>query len=190
MVNEKELRKKITAANRRIREAREEDILSLNAFKLAAQEAKKITGQKQFNRYQLSKKTLADSRKLVLLDIQLDKFLNSEWTSREGRDRIYEKRLQTFKQHHKGWDRNDILKLYDEFALDAVERLREAGIFKSDEIINFSRDYSSEQIEQATTQLASMLGEEDAEGNALLTHENALELLEGFIKHNGEVYKR
>lgn len=178
MVDKKEVRKKLKRANARLAYMRKKDLGKLSAIPLALREHAKITGAMS-ETFKMGRKP--DMKTLEKLDTQLDRFLQSKWTTEKGRNEIYEKRLKTFAtDKNLKLERNLALKLFDVFSTDVYEMAREKGLLDSTQLIELIKNEDNtndalefEQALQSVLELSKRNGYDNAD--AVQDIETALE---------------
>lgn len=118
-----ELQKKIDIVNGRLSDMYEQDYANLQAVKINKEQLRKILGEDTQRRYYPNVNELTDEQ-VEKVTVIADKFIESDWTTEEGRNRIYEKRLSSFENNNK-LDKETALKLYDIFSTDIYHEMIE-----------------------------------------------------------------
>jgi hypothetical protein len=159
MVDKKELATKIKRANARLAYMRKKGYDNLSVVPLALREHGKITGADKPSNFKMGRKTSV--KKLEQIDRQIDKFLNSKWTTSKGRSEILEKRLDAFTRNAKQSDKDRVynmsrkqaLTLFDTFATDVYEKAASLGMLDSRQLVDIikSTNASADKIEKALT---------------------------------------
>lgn len=129
-----ELQKKIDIVNGRLSDIYEQDYSSLQAVKINKEQLRKILGEDTQRRYYPNASELTDAQVEKIMVIA-DKFIESDWTTEEGRNRIYEKRLSSFENNNK-LDKETALKLYDIFSTDIYHEMIEKRQLDSKQFVD------------------------------------------------------
>ena len=130
------------------KQGKEDNVLSLHAFKSIIQRVKMITGQKRKGLYYTSIERIKESD-IKLLNRQLERFIESPQATAQGREEIYKKAVKTFSLNY-GFDANLALSIMDTFQTDAYNKLLEMGIISSDQAVKmYSIGGSETQVENA-----------------------------------------
>jgi hypothetical protein len=134
----KETQRKVATANKRLQRMRQQGYGNLSVIPLALREYSKITGKKA-DTFKIGK--APSEEKLELINRQIDKFLQSDWTTSAGRKRIVEKRKATFKDVTKwGLTEKETVRLFDLFDTDAYSKAVEKGALDSRQAIDLIRE--------------------------------------------------
>lgn len=152
--NRRKLEEKIRESNGILATMYDTGYGDLSIVKMFTDQSRKILGMDKRPKY-LPEMSEMDDKTAYKLEVVMDKFLNSDWTSEEGRERIFEKRLGTFSDRFK-LEREDALKIYDIFETDAYHKMIEKGIMDSKQFIDLvkrNKDMKELKIEQAITAL-------------------------------------
>ena len=138
MSNVSDVRKKLNRANKRLATMRRKGLGDLSVIPLALREYAKISGETADVFKMPSDKSTA---KLKRTERQLDKFLNSKWTSQKGRAEIYRKRLDTFeKKEELKLSKTQALKFFDIVNTDVYSKLKDMGHMDSEQIVELVRN--------------------------------------------------
>lgn len=133
-----DVRKKINRANKRLATMRRKGLGDLSVIPLALREYSKISGEMSDVFKMPTDKSEA---RLKRTERQLDKFLNSKWTSQKGRAEIYRKRLATFeKKEELKLSKTQALKFFDIVNTDVYSKLKEMGYMDSEQIVELVRE--------------------------------------------------
>ena len=161
MTDKKELRKKIKRANSRLDTLRKKGYGSISAIPLALKQMEIATGEKQKKYFKMGRnKTEQDLEKI---DAQVDRFLNSNWSTIRGIKAIVTKSTSTLKKNSNLSD-EQLANVIDTFQLDVYSKAMEIGGLSSKQIVNLAKDgnnYSSKDFEQAFTKYIDKLAEKD-----------------------------
>lgn len=152
--NRRKLEEKIQESNGILAVMYDTGYGDLSVVKMFTDQARKILGMDKRPKY-LPEISEIDDKTAYKLDIVMDKFINSDWTSEEGRERIFEKRLGTFSERF-GMERDEVLKIYDIFETDAYHKMVEKGLMDSHQFIDLikrNKDIKELKIEQAISAL-------------------------------------
>lgn len=171
------LERQVRLANRRIQSMKSQGYGNLTVIDRALKEAKKITGTSE----KFTVKGVNSNKKRSILSAQLDKFLNSKWTTESGRKDILEKRINTFMSDgEKGYSmtRAQVLKLFDLFETDEYHKVIEKKMLDSKQMIDIIKkndDVSSHELEHI---LSELVKSKTPQGESRLFVEDAIENIE------------
>lgn len=133
-----DVRRKINRANKRLATMRKKGLGDLSVIPLALREYSKISGETADTFKMPTDKSEA---RLKRTERQLDKFLNSKWTSQKGRAEIYRRRLATFeKKEELKLSKTQALKFFDIVNTDVYSKLKEMGYMDSEQIVELVRN--------------------------------------------------
>lgn len=152
--NRRKLEEKIQKSNGILATMYDTGYGDLSVVKMFTDQSRKILGMGERPKY-LPKISEIDDKTAYKLEVIMDKFINSDWTSEEGRERIFEKRLGTFSDRFK-LEREDALKIYDIFETDAYHKMIEKGLMDSKQFVDLikrNKDVQEIKIEQAVIAL-------------------------------------
>ena len=161
MTDKKELRKKIKRANSRLDTLRKKGYGNISAIPLALKQMEIATGEKQKKHFKMGRnKTEQDLEKI---DAQVDRFLNSNWSTIRGIKAIVTKSAATLQKNSELTD-EQIASVIDTFQLDVYSKATELGGISSKQIVNLAKDgnnYSGKDFEKALTEYVDKLAEKD-----------------------------
>ena len=161
MTDKKELRKKIKRANSRLDTLRKKGYGNISAIPLALKQMEIATGEKQKKYFKMGRnKTEQDLEKI---EAQVDRFLNSNWSTIRGIKAIVTKSAATLQKNSELTD-EQLATVIDTFQLDVYNKAMELGGLSSKQIVNLSKDgnnYSSKDFEKALTEYVVKLSEQD-----------------------------
>lgn len=133
-----DVRRKLNRANKRLVTMRRKGLGDLSVIPLALREYSKISGEVSDVFKMPTDKSEA---RLKRTERQLDKFLNSKWTSQKGRAEIYRKRLATFEKKDKlQLNKTQALKFFDIVNTDIYSKLKDMGYMDSEQIVELVRN--------------------------------------------------
>lgn len=126
--------KKIEKANTLLNEMKKDGYGNLSVITLAEEQIRKLQDAEMLPD---SFPSISDVpyEKLNAYDRILEKFINSPWTTEEGRNDIYKKRLSSFQSNNK-ITKKRALQLYDIFDTDVYHQVIEKGLLDSKQIID------------------------------------------------------
>lgn len=151
-----ELQKKIDIVNSRLSEMYDGGYEKLQAVKIGKEQLRKILGEDEQRMYYPDASELTD-KQVERVSLAADKFINSKWTSKEGRAEIFDKRLSTFIERS-GLSKEDALKAYDIFSADVYHQMIEKNLLTSKQQIDLIRRHKNlepRDFEQAISSLVS-----------------------------------
>ena len=161
MIDKKELRKKIKRANSRLDTLRKKGYGSISAIPLALKQMEIATGEKQQKHFKMGRnKTEQDLEKI---EAQVDRFLNSNWSTIRGIKNIVAKSASTLQKNSNLSD-EQLATMIDTFQLDVYNKAMELGGLSSKQVVNLAKDgnnYSSKDFEKALTEYVNKLAEQD-----------------------------
>ena len=161
MIDKKELRKKIKRANSRLDTLRKKGYVNISVIPLALKQMEIATGEKQKKYFKMGRnKTEQDLEKI---DAQVDRFLNSNWSTIRGVKAIVTKSASKLKENNNLTD-EQLATAIDTFQLDVYSKSMELGGLSSKQIVNLAKDgnnYSSKDFEKALTKYVEKLAEQD-----------------------------
>lgn len=161
MIDKKELRKKIKRANSRLDTLRKKGYGNISAIPLALKQMEIATGEKQIKYFKMGRnRTDPDLEKI---DAQVDRFLNSNWSTIRGIKAIVTKSASTLQKNSDLSD-EQLAAVIDTFQLDVYSKAMELGGLSSKQIVNLAKDgnnYSSKDFEKAFTEYVDKLYEKD-----------------------------
>lgn len=136
---------KIKDANEILTVMRDEGYGNLNIIDSALANFQKIVGGES-NIFKIPSRLSEEKKKLAIHSI--DKFLSSKWVTKEGRDEILQKRINTFTKDKAegglyGLNEETTLKLFDIFESRVYHQIRERNDLDSDQIIDIVKHSSS-----------------------------------------------
>lgn len=136
---------KIKDANEILTVMRDEGYGDLNIVDSALANFQKIVGGES-NIFKIPSRLSEEKKKLAIHSI--DKFLSSKWVTKEGRDEILQKRINTFTKDKAeggryGLNEETTLKLFDIFKSRVYHQIRERNDLDSDQIIDIVKHSSS-----------------------------------------------
>lgn len=133
-----DVRRKLNRANKRLATMRRKGLGDLSVVPLALREYSKISGEIS-DAFKMPTDT--SEAHLKRTERQLDRFLNSKWTSQNGRAEIYRKRLATFeKKDTLKLSKTQALKFFDIVNTDIYSKMKEMGYMDSEQIVELVRD--------------------------------------------------
>ena len=161
MIDKKELRKKIKRANSRLDTLRKKGYENISAIPLALKQMEIATGETQKKHFKMGRnKTEQDLEKI---DAQVDRFLNSNWSTIRGIKAIVTKSAATLQENSELTD-EQLATMIDTFQLDVYSKAMELGGLSSKQIVNLSKDsnnYSSKDFEKAFAEYVNKVSEKD-----------------------------
>ena len=161
MTNKKELRKKIKRANSRLDTLRKKGYGNISAIPLALKQMEIATGEKQKKYFKMGRnKTEQDLEKI---EAQVDRFLDSNWSTIKGIKNIVKKSASTLQKNSDLSD-EQLATAIDTFQLDVYSKAMELGGLTSKQVVNLAKDgnnYSSKDFEKALTEYVDKLAEQD-----------------------------
>ena len=161
MTDKKELRKKIKRANSRLDTLRKKGYGNISAIPLALKQMEIATGEKQKKHFKMGRnKTEQDLEKI---ESQVDRFLDSNWSTIRGIKAIVTKSAATLQENSNLTDKQ-LATVIDTFQIDVYSKAMELGGLSSKQIVNLAKDgnnYSSKDFEKAFTEYVNELAEQD-----------------------------
>lgn len=161
MIDKKELRKKIKRANSRLDTLRKKGYGSISAIPLALKQMEIVTGEKQKKYFKMGRnKTEKDLEKI---EAQVDRFLDSNWSTIKGIKNIVAKSAATLKENSNLTD-EQLATVIDTFQIDVYSKAMELGGLSSKQIVNLVKDgnnYSIKDFEKAFTEYVDKVSEKD-----------------------------
>ena len=161
MTDKKELRKKIKRANSRLDMLRKKGYGNISAIPLALKQMEIATGEMQKKHFKLGRnKTEQDLEKI---EAQVDRFLNSNWSTIRGIKTIVTKSASTLQKNSDLSD-EQLVTMIDTFQLDVYSKAAELGGLSSKQIVNLAKDgnnYSSKDFEKAFAEYVNKVSEKD-----------------------------
>ena len=161
MTDKKELRKKIKRANSRLDTLRKKGYGNISAIPLALKQMEIATGEKQKKYFKMGRnKTEQDLEKI---DAQVDRFLNSNWSTIRGIKAIVTKSAATLQKNSELSD-EQLATVIDTFQIDVYNKAMELGGLSSKQIVNLAKDgnnYSGKDFEKALSEYVDKLAEKD-----------------------------
>lgn len=161
MTDKKELRKKIKRANSRLDTLRKKGYGSISAIPLALKQMEIATGEQQKKHFKTGRnKTEQDLEKI---EAQVDRFLNSNWSTIRGIKNIVAKSAATLQKNSELTD-EQLATMVDTFQLDVYSKAMELGGLSSKQIVNLAKDgnnYSSKDFEKAFAEYVNKVSEKD-----------------------------
>lgn len=153
-MNELELQQKVRKANRLLNEMIEDGYGELSVINLSLEQVRKVLGA-DYEIDSFPGTAIIPPSKMQIYEKILDKFTKSDWTTEDGREKIFQKRLSSFENDNK-LDRETALKLYDIFDTDVYHQMVEKHLLDSKQFVDIvkrarNKDYSSTNFEQAIT---------------------------------------
>lgn len=152
------IEKKIKKANELLEQMREDGYGDLSVINLATEQVRKVQGTDATPNRFPNIDEIPPAR-MAAYDTILDKFTQSKWTTEEGRQEIFDKRLSTFRDNESLTKRR-ALQIYDIFDTDVYHRVIEKGLLDSKQVIDMVRhtrrgDRTARDFEQAFNALLS-----------------------------------
>lgn len=160
MAASEELKRKISRANKRLRTLRKTGHGDISAIPLALKQMEIATGtkQKKFFNIGRGKKTDKDYEKI---EAQIDRFLQSEWSTVHGIKAITERSAATL-QKKEGLSDVQIANAIDTFQLDVYSKAMELGGLASKQVVQaFKDDTDVMTMEKALTEYVKKVSEND-----------------------------
>ena len=161
MIDKKELRKKLKRANSRLDTLRKKGYGNISAIPLALKQMEIATGEKQKKYFKMGRnKTEQDLEKI---EAQVDRFLDSNWSTIKGIKNIVKKSASTLQKNSDLSD-EQLATAIDTFQLDVYSKAMELGGLTSKQVVNLAKDgnnYSSKDFEKALTEYVDKLAEQD-----------------------------
>ena len=161
MIDKKELRKKIKRANSRLDTLRKKGYGNISAISLALKQMEIATGEKQKKYFKMGRNR--HEQDLEKIDAQVDRFLDSNWSTIKGIKAIVTKSASTLQKNSNLSD-EQLATMIDTFQLDVYNKAMELGGPSSKQIVNLAKDgnnYSSKDFEKALTEYVNKLTEQD-----------------------------
>lgn len=159
MAASKELRRKISKANKRLRTLRKSGHGNISAIPLALKQMEIATGTKQKNFFKIGrgKKTDKDYEKI---EAQIDRFLQSEWSTVRGIKAIASRSATTL-QKKEGLTDAQIANAIDTFQLDVYSKAMELGGLASKQVVQaFKEDTDAVTMEKALTEYVKRISDD------------------------------
>lgn len=160
MAASKELKRKISRANKRLRTLRKSGHGNISAIPLALKQMEIATGtkQKKFFKIGRGKKTDKDYEKI---EKQVDRFLQSDWSTVHGIKAITARSAATLQNKEKLTD-VQIANAVDTFQLDVYSKAMELGGLASKQVVQaFKDDTNALTMEKALTEYVKKISEND-----------------------------
>ena len=159
MIDKKELRKKIKRANSRLDTLRKKGYENISAIPLALKQMEIATGEKQKKYFKMGRnKTEQDLEKI---DAQVDRFLNSNWSTIRGIKAIVTKSAATL-QKKEGLSDTQIANAIETFQLDVYSKAMELGGLASKQVVQaFKDDTDAVTMEKALTEYIKRISDND-----------------------------
>lgn len=161
MTDKKELRKKIKRANSRLDTLRNKGYGNISVIPLALKQMEIATGEAQKKYFKIGRNKT--EQELEKIDAQVDRFLNSNWSTIRGIKAIVTKSAVTL-QENSGLTDEQLATVIDTFQIDVYNKAMELGGLSSKQIVNLAKDgniYSSKDFEKAFTKYVDKLSEKD-----------------------------
>ena len=161
MTDKKELRKKIKRANSRLDTLRKKGYGNISAIPLALKQMEISTGEIQNKYFKMGRNK--SEQDLEKIDAQVDRFLDSNWSTIRGIKNIVAKSASTLQKNSNLSD-EQLATMIDTFQLDVYNKAMELGGLSSKQIVNLAKDgnkYSSKDFEKAITEYVNKLAEQD-----------------------------
>lgn len=161
MIDKKELRKKIKRANSRLDTLRKKSYGNISAIPLALKQMEIATGEKQKKYFKMGRNKT--EQELEKIDAQIDRFLDSNWSTIRGIKSIVTKSAATLQKNNELTD-EQLATMIDIFQLDVYSKAMELGGISSKQIVNLSKDsnnYSIKDFEKAFTEYVNKVSEKD-----------------------------
>ena len=161
MIDKKELRKKIKRANSRLDTLRKKGYGNISAIPLALKQMEIATGETQKKYFRMGRNK--SEQDLEKIDAQVERFLDSNWSTIKGIKNIVAKSAATLQKNSELTD-EQLATMIDTFQLDVYNKSMELGGLSSKQIVNLAKDsnnYSSRDFEQAFTKYIDKLAEKD-----------------------------
>ena len=159
MTDKKELRKKLKRANSRLDTLRKKGYGNISAIPLALKQMEIVTGEKQKKYFRMGRnKTEQDLKKI---EAQVDRFLNSNWSTIRGIKTIVTKSASTL-QKKEGLSDAQIANAIDTFQFDVYSKAMELGGLASKQVVQaFKDDTDALTMERALTEYVKKVSEND-----------------------------
>ena len=160
MAASKELRRKISKANKRLDRLRKRGHGNISAIPLALKQMEIATGTKQKNFFKIGrgKKTDKDYEKI---ETQIDRFLQSEWSPLRGIKAITARSAATLQKKEELSD-VQLASAIDMFQLDVYSKAMELGGLASKQVVQaFKDDTDAVTMEKALTEYVKKVSEND-----------------------------
>ena len=160
MTDKKELRKKIKRANSRLDTLRKKGYGSISAIPLALKQMEIATGETQ-KKFKTGRNK--SEQELEKIEAQVDRFLDSNWSTIKGIKNIVAKSAATLQKNSELTD-EQLATMIDTFQLDVYNKSMELGGLSSKQIVNLAKDgnnYSSKDFEKAFTEYVDKVSEKD-----------------------------
>ena len=161
MIDKKELRKKIKRANSRLDTLRKKGYGSISAIPLALKQMEIATGETQKKYFKTGRNK--SEQELEKIEAQVDRFLDSNWSTIKGIKNIVAKSAATLQKNSELTD-EQLATMIDTFQLDVYNKSMEIGGLSSKQIVNLAKDsnnYSSKDFEKAFTEYVEKVSEKD-----------------------------
>lgn len=161
MTDKKELRKKLKRANSRLDTLRKKGYGNMSAIPLALKQMEIATGDKQKKYFKMGRNKT--EQELEKIEAQVDRFLNSNWSTIKGIKTIVAKSASTLQKNSNLSD-EQLATMIDTFQLDVYNKAMEIGGLSSKQIVNLAKDgnnYSSKDFEKAFTEYVDKVSEKD-----------------------------
>ena len=161
MTDKKELRKKIKRANSRLDTLRKKGYVNISAIPLALKQMEIATGETQKKYFKMGRNK--SEQDLEKIDAQVDRFLNSNWSTIRGIKAIVTKSAATLQENSELTD-EQLATMIDTFQLDVYSKAMELGGLSSKQIVNLAKDgnnYSGKDFEKAFTEYVEKLSEKN-----------------------------
>ena len=161
MTDKKELRKKLKRANSRLDTLRKKGYGNISAIPLALKQMEIATGEKQKKYFKMGRNK--SEQDLEKIDAQVDRFLNSNWSTIRGIKAIVTKSAATLQKNSELSD-EQLATVIDTFQIDVYNKAMELGGLSSKQIVNLAKDgnnYSGKDFEKALSEYVDKLAEKD-----------------------------
>ena len=160
MAASKELKRKISKANKRLRTLRKTGHGDISAIPLALKQMEIVTGKKQKKYFNIGRGKKSD-KEYRKIETQIDRFLQSEWSTVHGIKAITARSAATLQKKEKLTD-VQIANAVDTFQLDVYSKAMELGGLASKQVVQaFKDDTNALTMEKALTEYVNKLSEND-----------------------------
>lgn len=138
------LKRKLREVRRRQREARREGYENLSAFRIFDVQQKQITKGKSGTLGKVRGKKQEEQ-----LERLVDRFLQSDWTTSKGREKIWKKAERTLR-NKEGLSKREFTSYIDALENDIVKQVIESHALTSDQIIAYEKEvtYHNKRVRQ------------------------------------------
>lgn len=156
----KEKMKAVNMSVEGIRKEEERDAIESSFLSSKLTAFREITGTKSVKKVATGNVSRFSKKKLIdIINLQ-DAYLSNPWSTAKGRKEIFEKQYRTLNEREKKVSRRQLknFRLLMSKQSDTLNEMRENGYLDSEQVLDISKKYNSEEIVEASSEIMDVIG--------------------------------